>query len=70
MLEYEWPGDVRKPRNALERALVMGNGQEILLEDLPFPCDIQISSPGDLIIRVASIRFSIPQDFFYVSSSH
>jgi Nif-specific regulatory protein len=35
MLEYEWPGNVRELRNALERAVVMGNGQDIMPEDLP-----------------------------------
>jgi Nif-specific regulatory protein len=35
MLQYEWPGNVRELRNALERAVVMGNGKEILPEDLP-----------------------------------
>jgi len=35
ILEYDWPGNVRELRNALERAVVMGNGQEVLPEDLP-----------------------------------
>jgi transcriptional regulator with PAS, ATPase and Fis domain len=35
MLEYTWPGNVRELKNAIERAVVMGNGQEILPEDLP-----------------------------------
>jgi DNA-binding NtrC family response regulator len=35
MLEYEWPGNVRELRNALERAVKIGNGQESLPEDLP-----------------------------------
>lgn len=35
MLEYDWPGNVRELRNALERGVVMGNGQEILPGDLP-----------------------------------
>ena len=35
MLEYDWPGNVRELGNALERAVVMGNGHEILPEDLP-----------------------------------
>jgi Nif-specific regulatory protein len=35
MLEYDWPGNVRELRNALERAVVMGNGKEVLPEDLP-----------------------------------
>jgi sigma54-dependent transcription regulator len=39
-------------------------------KDLPIPSDIQISSPGDLIIRVAAMRFSIPHNSLHVSSSH
>ena len=32
---YDWPGNVREMKNAIERAVVMGNGNEILSEDLP-----------------------------------
>jgi DNA-binding NtrC family response regulator len=35
MLEYDWPGNVRELRNAIERAVVMGNDIEIQPEDLP-----------------------------------
>ncbi|MBN1546338.1 MAG: sigma 54-interacting transcriptional regulator [Syntrophaceae bacterium] len=35
MKKYEWPGNVRELKNAIERAVVMGNGQEVLPEDLP-----------------------------------
>ena len=35
MIQYDWPGNIRELRNAIERAVVMGNGQEILPEDLP-----------------------------------
>jgi Nif-specific regulatory protein len=35
MQEYDWPGNIRELRNALERAVVMGNGREILSQDLP-----------------------------------
>jgi Nif-specific regulatory protein len=35
MLQYDWPGNIREMRNAMERAVVMGNGNEILPEDLP-----------------------------------
>ena len=35
MLEYPWPGNVRELRNAIERAVVMGNGRKVLSEDLP-----------------------------------
>jgi Nif-specific regulatory protein len=32
--KYDWPGNVRELRNALERAVVMGDGLEVLPEDL------------------------------------
>jgi Nif-specific regulatory protein len=35
MVRYDWPGNVRELRNAMERAVVMGDGREILPEDLP-----------------------------------
>jgi Nif-specific regulatory protein len=35
MVQYDWPGNIRELRNALERAVVMGNGEELLPEDLP-----------------------------------
>jgi Nif-specific regulatory protein len=35
VISYDWPGNVRELRNAIERAVVMGNGQGILPEDLP-----------------------------------
>ncbi len=35
MMQYDWPGNVRELKNAIERAVVMGNGKEIFPEDLP-----------------------------------
>lgn len=35
LVNYEWPGNVRELENAVERALVMGASDTILLEDLP-----------------------------------
>ena len=35
MIQYDWPGNVREMKNALERAVVMGNGKQIVPEDLP-----------------------------------
>lgn len=35
LVSYEWPGNVRELENAIERALVMGSSEMLLLEDLP-----------------------------------
>lgn len=35
LVNYEWPGNVRELENAVERALVMGASDSVLLEDLP-----------------------------------
>ena len=36
LVEYHWPGNIRELENVIERALVIGRGQSILPEDLPF----------------------------------
>jgi len=35
LVHYDWPGNVRELENAVERALVMGSSDMVLLEDLP-----------------------------------
>ena len=35
LLDYHWPGNVRELENVIERAVVLGNADIILLEDLP-----------------------------------
>jgi len=35
MMLYEWPGNVRELENAIERAVVVSKGRNILPEDLP-----------------------------------
>lgn len=37
IMQYHWPGNIRELENAIEHALVMGNGEIILPEDLPIP---------------------------------
>ena len=38
MMLYDWPGNIRELENAIERAVVVGRGREILSEDLPIFC--------------------------------
>ncbi|HWS54224.1 MAG TPA: sigma-54 dependent transcriptional regulator [Pyrinomonadaceae bacterium] len=35
LVEYEWPGNVRELRNAVERALILAEGDEVAAKDLP-----------------------------------
>lgn len=35
LIEYGWPGNVRELENVIERAVILSNGREILLKDLP-----------------------------------
>ena len=36
ILDYHWPGNVRELENAIERAMILSNGKEIELKDLPY----------------------------------
>jgi len=36
LVRYDWPGNVRELENALERAMVVGKGPQIQVQDLPF----------------------------------
>jgi len=36
LMDYDWPGNVRELENIIERALVIGQGKEIVADDLPF----------------------------------
>jgi len=33
--EYTWPGNIRELRNAVERAMLLGGGQQLVREDFP-----------------------------------
>jgi transcriptional regulator with GAF, ATPase, and Fis domain len=35
LTDYAWPGNVRELQNAIERAVVLGSSEEVVLEDLP-----------------------------------
>ena len=46
--EYNYPGNVRELENMIERAIVVGNGKEILLKDFPLETDSVIDSNDSL----------------------
>jgi two-component system response regulator HydG len=45
MMDYDWPGNVRELENAIERAVVLGDADEIVPEDLPN--SIREASPSE-----------------------
>lgn len=46
--EYHFPGNVRELENMIERAIVVGNGKEIRLKDLPLDKDVITDSNDSL----------------------
>jgi DNA-binding NtrC family response regulator len=36
LTSYDWPGNVRELQNAMERAVLLARGREVLVSDLPF----------------------------------
>ena len=47
LVNYDWPGNVRELENAIERALVLGSSDAILLEDLPESI-VEQNSPDEM----------------------
>ena len=59
MLEYRWPGNVRELRNAIERAVLLGDSDLLTLEDLPSEISEaqEPAAPADL-----GQRFDLPHE--------
>lgn len=59
MIQYDWPGNVREFKNAIERAVVMGNGRRIMPADLPMLQDeaAMDSMPVGITLREAMDEF-------------
>ena len=48
LLGYHWPGNVRELRNVVERAMILGEGDTLLMEHLPLDVLGQAQSPDGL----------------------
>ena len=46
--QFDFPGNVRELENMIERAIVIGNGKDILLKDFPLGKDVIDSSVESL----------------------
>ena len=53
---YEWPGNVRELANAIERAVVLGSGDDIVPEDLP---EALLEGGGAPDLRLATYHATI-----------
>jgi len=46
MLDYSWPGNVRELKNVIERAIILGNDESLLMEHLPLEIVAKASAQG------------------------
>jgi transcriptional regulator of acetoin/glycerol metabolism len=56
LMKYSWPGNVRELQNAIERALVIGKGPEIVAADFPMQLGAPHETTGRRLEDVARIH--------------
>jgi transcriptional regulator with PAS, ATPase and Fis domain len=58
---YDWPGNVRELKNVIERAMILGEGDTLLMEHLPMEILGQASKQGGVIegIRIPQEGISL-----------
>jgi two-component system, NtrC family, response regulator AtoC len=54
LVEYSWPGNIRELKNVIERAIILGNDENLLLENLPL----------EIVAKASSITTSVPMATF------
>jgi DNA-binding NtrC family response regulator len=72
MMLYDWPGNVRELGNAVERAVVVGQGRRILPQDLPiFRPESVPPSPGRTLkeVEIAHVSSILNETQWNVSKS-
>jgi DNA-binding NtrC family response regulator len=56
LTDYSWPGNVRELRNAVERAMLLGGGQELVSEDFPVAAPSAASLNEDIALPAAGVN--------------
>ncbi len=59
LLEYNWPGNIRELKNVIERALILGSDDMLLLEHLPLEI---IAKGGGAPVAVPGSPFKLPAE--------
>jgi len=59
LMNYSWPGNVRELENAIERAVVLGQGEEIRPEHLPAHMKGHTRTSDDLVARLFDSELSL-----------
>jgi two-component system, NtrC family, response regulator AtoC len=57
LVEYNWPGNIRELKNVIERAIILGNDENLLLENLP----LEIVAKGSHM-TVPMATFKLPPE--------
>jgi len=70
MFLYHWPGNIRELRNVLERAVVMGNGKEILPQDLPFAASEPAGSCFQVGLTLEEAVNNFKKEFIVLTLKH
>ncbi len=48
LTEYSWPGNIRELKNVIERAIILGNNDSLLLDHLPLEIIAKTSAPSEV----------------------
>jgi DNA-binding NtrC family response regulator len=64
LLKYDWPGNIRELRNALEQAVILGDGKRIMPSDLP--PQIGKTGRGKMVFRIKPLSEIEKQYIFRV----
>lgn len=57
MMKYEWKGNIRELENCIERAVVVGKKDLIMLKDLPFDTDEYLSGVNDRTLKAMERKY-------------
>jgi Nif-specific regulatory protein len=70
IMEYDWPGNVRELGNAIERAVVMGNGKQLLPEDLPISGERTTAPTMEAGITLKEAEDRFKKEFITINLKH